>query len=133
MELKVTAYEVAPDGVATVRFNRPDRGNSWTTRMNAEYRYIMALLDADPAVRVVVLTGTGKQFCVGADFKALDHYSGGDKDYIVSVRAADVAQPGQGVRDESNLELVWHWGLRKPVSAAITSACADIEVTLAGL
>ncbi|NPT38967.1 enoyl-CoA hydratase-related protein [Paraburkholderia xenovorans] len=132
MELKVTAYEVAPDGVATVRFNRPDRGNSWTTRMNAEYRYIMALLDADPAVRVVVLTGTGKQFCVGADFKALDHYSGGDKDYIASVRADDFAQPGHGVRDEFNHELVWHWGLRKPVIAAINGACAGIAVAIAG-
>ncbi|MCX4149922.1 MULTISPECIES: enoyl-CoA hydratase-related protein [Paraburkholderia] len=132
MELKVTAYEVDTDGVATVRFNRPDRGNSWTTRMNAEYRHIMALLDADPAVRVVVLTGAGKQFCVGADFKALDLYAGGDKDYIVSVRPDDFAQPGHGVRDEFNHELVWHWGLRKPVIAAINGACAGIAVAIAG-
>lgn len=131
MELKVTAYEVDEDGIATVRFNRPDRGNSWTTRMNAEYRHIMALLDADPAVRVVVLTGAGKQFCVGADFKALDHYADGDKDYIASVRADDFAQPGHGVRDEFNHELVWHWGLRKPVIAAINGACAGIAVAIA--
>ena len=47
MELKVTDYTIDADGVATVRFNRPGRGNSWTSRMNAEYRHIMALLDDD--------------------------------------------------------------------------------------
>lgn len=132
MDLKVTTFSVDDDGVATVRFARPDRGNSWTTRMNAEYRYIMARLDADPAVRVVVLTGTGKQFCVGADFKALDHYAPGDKDYVASVRADEFAQPGYGVRDEFDHELVWHWGLRKPVIAAINGACAGIAVAIAG-
>lgn len=132
MELKVTTYEVDDIGVATVRFSRPDRGNSWTTRMNAEYRHIMAMLDADPAVRVIVLTGAGKQFCVGADFKALDHYADGEKDYVASVRPDDFAQPGRGVRNEFDHELVWHWGLRKPVIAAINGACAGIAVGIVG-
>ena len=45
---------------ATVWFDRPGRGNSWTNRMNTEYRYLMARLDADPDVRVVVVTGAGQ-------------------------------------------------------------------------
>ena len=85
MELKVTQYEIAESGVATVRFARPGRGNSWTARMNAEYRWIMQAADNDPAVRVIVLTGAGRQFCVGADFKALDYYAEGDKDYLATV------------------------------------------------
>jgi enoyl-CoA hydratase/carnithine racemase len=44
--------------------------------LNAELRWIMAALDDDPTVRVVVLTGSGDQFCVGADTKALDFYKG---------------------------------------------------------
>lgn len=132
MELKVTTCEIDRNGVATVRFNRPGRGNSWTARMNAEYRHIMSQLDDDPAVKVIVLTGAGKQFCVGADFKALDHYAEGDKDYVASVRADEFAKPGHGVRDEYDHELVWHWGLKKPVIAAINGACAGIAVAIAG-
>lgn len=132
MELKVTTYSVDQDGVATVRFNRPGRGNSWTSRMNAEYRWIMANADRDPAVKVIVLTGAGDQFCVGADFKALDYYSEGDKDYVNTVRADDFAQPGHGVRPEYDHELVWHWGLKKPVIAAINGACAGIAVAIVG-
>lgn len=60
MELKVTDYQIDADGVATVRFNRPGRGNSWTSRMNQEYRWIMATLDADPAARVIVVRGAGR-------------------------------------------------------------------------
>ena len=132
MELKVTDYAVDPDGVATVRFNRPGRGNSWTARMNHEYRWIMSTLDADPAVRVIVLRGAGKQFCVGADFKALGFYAEEERDYLATVNNAEMAKPGHGVRAEYDHDLVWHWGLRKPVICAINGACAGIAVAIAG-
>lgn len=130
MELKVTDYEIDADGVATVRFNRPGRGNSWTSRMNQEYRWIMATLDADPAARVIVVRGAGKHFSVGADFKALDHYAG-DNDYVSSVRNEGFAQPGHGVRPEYDHDVVWHWGLQKPVIAAINGACAGMAMAIA--
>jgi enoyl-CoA hydratase/carnithine racemase len=132
VELKVTQYEVNPDGVATVRFDRPGRGNSWTSRMNAEYRWIMNEADKDSAVRVIVVTGAGKQFCVGADHKALDFYAEGDKDYVSTVNPDSYAKPGHGVRAEFDHELVWHWGLQKPVIAAINGACAGIAVAIVG-
>ncbi|HSW17607.1 MAG TPA: enoyl-CoA hydratase-related protein [Ramlibacter sp.] len=132
MELKVTDYTVDADGVATVRFNRPGRGNSWTARMNNEYRWIMSTLDADPAVRVIVLRGAGKQFCVGADFKALGFYAEEERDYLATVNNAEMAQPGYGVRSEYDHDLVWLWGLRKPVICAINGACAGIAVAIAG-
>jgi len=132
LELKVTEFAIDADGVATVHFNRPGRGNSWTARLNQEYRHIMARLDADPAVRVIVVRGAGKQFCVGADFKALDFYAAEDRDYEATVGSATAAQPGYGVRPEFDHDLVWHWGMRKPVIAAINGACAGIAVALAG-
>ena len=132
MELKVTDYQVQPSGVAVVRFNRPGRGNSWTARMSQEYRWIMAKLDVDPAVRVVVVRGAGKQFCVGADFKALGFYAEEERDYVATVEAQEDARPGFGVRPEFDHDLVWHWGLRKPVIAAINGACAGIAVAIAG-
>lgn len=57
------------DGVATITLNRPEAMNSLDVATK------VALLDAvrkvadDPAVRCVVLTGTGRGFCVGQDLK----------------------------------------------------------------
>ena len=129
MELHVIETEIQ-DRVGIVRLNRPGRGNSWTQRMNVEYRWVMAEFDRDPRVRVIVVTGAGKQFCVGADFKALDHYVGKDEDYVGSFKKLELAQPGYGVREDYEHELIWHWGLSKPVIAAINGACAGIAVAL---
>lgn len=130
MDLKVTRYEI-DEGVATVWFHRPGRGNSWTSRMNAEYRWLMDSLDRDPRVRVVVLTGSGDQFCVGADTKALDFYTETDENYRDTVDPTALAQPGQGVHEEFEHDVVWHWGLRVPVIAAINGACAGIAAAIA--
>lgn len=130
MELHVTETDKEA-GVATIRLSRPGRGNSWTKRMNEEYRWLMATYDSDPDVRVIVVTGAGKQFCVGADFKALDHYVSAEQDYVQSTDAQVLPQPGHGVRKEFDHEMVWHWGLQKPVIAAINGACAGIAVALA--
>ncbi|GAA5232965.1 enoyl-CoA hydratase [Verticiella sediminum] len=130
MELKVTESHVQ-DGVALIRLNRPERGNSWTHRMNAEYRWLMKSHDANPDVRVIVVTGSGRQFCVGADFRALEHHQESTKDYVQSARELELANPGSDVHEEFEHELVWHWGLNKPVIAAVNGACAGIAVSLA--
>ncbi len=130
MELKVVRCEIK-QGIAAVTLHRPGRGNAWTKRMNAEYRHVMAGLDENPDVRVIVVTGSGRQFCAGADFKALDHYRDTGDDYVSSLRDDAMARPGHGVRPEYDHDMVWHWGLRKPVIAAINGACAGIAMSLA--
>lgn len=130
MELHVTSTSIE-DHVGIVRLDRPERGNSWTHRMNAEYRWLMQSLDANPEVRVILVTGAGKQFCVGADFRALDHHQASDQDYAKSAPAEALATPGHGVRAEFDHDLVWHWGLAKPVICGINGACAGIAVALA--
>jgi enoyl-CoA hydratase/carnithine racemase len=55
------------DGVATVTFARPDRLNSLTFGVYAELERLAAACQTDEAVRVLVLTGTGKGFCSGGD------------------------------------------------------------------
>jgi enoyl-CoA hydratase/carnithine racemase len=130
VELHVTQLSI-DQGVGLVQLDRPGRGNSWTTRMNAEYRWLMSQLDDDPQVRIIVVTGAGQQFCVGADTKALDHYRASDEDYLESFKKDVMATPGYGVHPEYEHELIWQWGLRKPVIAAINGACAGIAVALA--
>jgi enoyl-CoA hydratase/carnithine racemase len=128
VELKVTRYEVDDVGIATVWLDRPGRGNSWTGRMHDEYRWIVQQLDDDPAVRVIVLTGSESTFCVGADTKALDSYVGADG-YDPAL-AADAARPGYGVRAEYDADMVWQLGLRTPLVAAVNGACAGIAVAI---
>ncbi|THD82824.1 crotonase/enoyl-CoA hydratase family protein [Aliigemmobacter aestuarii] len=54
-------------GVARLTLNRPDRHNVLSAAMIAELTRAAADLGADPAVRVVVLTGAGESFCAGGD------------------------------------------------------------------
>ena len=63
-------YEVK-DRVATITLNRPDRLNAYTGRMAESIKLAMADAAADPAVRVIVLTGAGRGFCAGADMEVL--------------------------------------------------------------
>ena len=55
------------DGVARLTLNRPDKLNSFTGEMHAELRDALDAIQADPAVRVLVLTGAGRAFCAGQD------------------------------------------------------------------
>ena len=97
--------------------------------MHTEYRWILARLEADPAVRVVVVTGTGERFCVGGDSEALAGHveRGAYRDGVPE----EVATPGYGVRPEWDHDLVWHFGLRLPVIAAVNGACAGVGLALA--
>lgn len=126
--LTATRFEV--DGpMATVWLHRPHRHNAWTGRMYTEYRSIMARLDADAAVRVVVVTGTPPAFCVGGDSTALaGHAERGSYDDGVAI---DAATPGYGRRLEFDQDLAWHYGLRLPVIAAVNGACAGVGLALA--
>jgi methylglutaconyl-CoA hydratase len=54
-------------GVATLTLNREDKHNAFDDAVIAELTAKLKQLDADPAVRVVVLTGTGKTFSAGGD------------------------------------------------------------------
>jgi methylglutaconyl-CoA hydratase len=57
----------AEHGVAVLWLNRPEVRNAFNETMIAELTAAFAELDADPAVRAVVLAGRGKVFCAGAD------------------------------------------------------------------
>ncbi len=60
---------VVEDGVARVTLNRPDRLNAVDSGTEAELERIWSAIEADRDVRCVVLTGSGRAFCAGADMK----------------------------------------------------------------
>lgn len=55
------------DGVATVTLNRPAAMNALDTELKTALREALTSAAEDPAVRAVVLTGSGRAFCVGQD------------------------------------------------------------------
>ncbi len=57
------------DGVATVTLDRPDRLNALSRRTRRELTALLAGWESDEAVRVYLITGTGRAFCVGHDVK----------------------------------------------------------------
>ena len=61
-------FEVSK-GVARVTLNRPERLNAVDSAADAALHDIWTAIDEDPAIRCVVLTGTGRAFCAGADMK----------------------------------------------------------------
>ena len=127
-DLKVTRYEVR-DRIATVTLHRPERLNAWTGRMHTEYRALLARAEADPAVRVIVVTGAGRGFCAGADARALEgHVERGAYDSGVG---PDLAMPGYGIRPEFDADFAYHFGIPKPIIAAVNGAAAGVGFVLA--
>ena len=58
--------EVA-DGVATITLNRPDKLNAVNEAMHRELAQAFDRIEADAAIRAVLLTGAGRGFCAGQD------------------------------------------------------------------
>ena len=97
------------DGVLLLTLNRPDRMNGWTPDLEAAYFDLLDAGDADPGVRVIVVTGAGRAFCAGADMGRLKALSSGAQK--MTARSRPKTHP---------------LSIRKPIVAAINGACAGI-------
>jgi methylglutaconyl-CoA hydratase len=70
-----TVYTTA-EHVATITLNRPEKRNALDDLTIRELRAALAEADRDEAVRIVVLTGAGNDFCAGADLSQLEKIAG---------------------------------------------------------
>lgn len=131
-DLKAISYSV-DDHVARLTLDRPHRRNAWTGRMHLEYRWAMTEAEADPDVRVVVVTGAESDdgrtsFCVGADTKALEgHVDKGG--YDDGLRGTEPPMPP--VDDAFAADFAFQLGMRTPVIAAVNGAAAGVGLVIA--
>lgn len=68
MDLETIDYSTA-DGVAHVRFNRPEGANAVNPAFSRDLRNVMLEIEHDDAVKAVSVTAAGKVFCAGGDLK----------------------------------------------------------------
>ena len=108
------------NGITTIAFNRPEKRNAMSPQLHKEMFQLLTEIRYDPETRVIVLTGTGDNFCAGQDLKQ----------YSLEMES----QPPQ-VRDEVR-EKVRRWRnemlrtLPQPVIARITGWCLGGALTV---
>jgi len=127
MELTELRYEVA-DRIATIRLHRPERLNAFTPTMADELVRVTAAADADDEVRVVVVTGSGRGFCAGADLGAgADTFA----DRLTRYRPPTLREDIAGYpRDAGGVVSLAFAALRKPVIAAINGPAVGVGATM---
>ena len=123
MEFQCLKY-VKKDAICYLTLNRPAKLNALNAVMMAELREALDVIEADPDIRVAILTGAGRAFSAGFD---LEREPGG-------------ADPHEMQADEWRSHLISYidtfmmvWNLSKPVIAAVNGyalagACELVQV-----
>jgi enoyl-CoA hydratase/carnithine racemase len=115
----------AADGIATITLHRPEKMNAFTHAMMNEMIAAFDLIDADDAVRVVIVTGHGdRAFCAGADLTP------GDGGRVFSSSEAVETLSDPRVRDGGGLLTLRIYQCKKPVIAAVNGAAVGVGVTM---
>lgn len=113
------------DGIAVATFNRPDQMNTFGVAMMRDLLDLFDRTDADDAVRAVVLTGSGRAFCAGADLGQGD----ATFDYKPGARPDDIDV--NGVRRDGGGRVVLRiFESLKPVVSAVNGAAVGVGATM---
>lgn len=127
MEYQAILYDVS-ERIATITLNRPERMNSFSAELLAEWEHALRRSAEDDGVRAVIVTGAGRAFCAGADLQAI----GGEDDRILMV--------GRSAEERRNsLRYTVHrvplavQQLDKPYIAAINGAATGAGMDMASM
>jgi 2-(1,2-epoxy-1,2-dihydrophenyl)acetyl-CoA isomerase len=113
------------DGVATVTLNRPEAMNALDLATKDALLASLRRVADDPAVRCVVLTGTGRAFCVGQDLR----------EHVALLSTGDGSHGGEAlsstVAEHYNPIVELLSGMNKPVIAAVNGIAAGAGASFA--
>jgi enoyl-CoA hydratase/carnithine racemase len=129
MALEETLYQVS-DRVATITLNRPDKLNAWTGTMEREVRASMYEAEKDESVRVILLAGSGRGFCAGADISLLNSIANEG----IGERTRALANTPNGhrpeVRPDFQKKYSYFPSIQKPVIAAVNGPAVGLGFVL---
>lgn len=122
-------YEVE-DPVATITLNRPEVLNAWTPRMESEVRDAFRRAERDPAAVGIVITGSGRGFCAGADLNVLAGLSSGDVGDASRVGGTTEAPGDPAMGEDFRGTFTYLLSIPKPVIAAVNGPVAGMAVPI---
>lgn len=123
--LTMSLVLVAPDehvpAVTVLTLNRPEAMNAYNMELHTAMLEAIQAADADPSVRVIVLTGAGRAFCAGADISEGFSSAGVDS----------VPEMHEGVmRDAGGILNLAVFECDTPLIAAVNGAAVGIGATM---
>ena len=107
------------DNIATITLNRPNSANGINPTLAKELAEAALICDQDPAIRCVILTGTGKMFCAGGDLKAV----GGQPE--------EAAKKIKGMADDLHRATSTFARMSKPCIVAVNGIAAGAGFSMA--
>ena len=123
-EFSTLSLEVE-DGIAVATFNRPDKMNTFNAAMMGDLLALFDRTDADDAIKAVIVTGSGRAFCAGADLgRGGDTFDTSKRDLTDEIVVDGVRRDGGG-----RVALRIYDSL-KPVIAAVNGAAVGVGATM---
>jgi enoyl-CoA hydratase/carnithine racemase len=106
------------NNILTIAINRPERLNALTEAAINEFIGILDLADQNDGVKAIIVTGTGRGFCAGADLE-----KGGDT-------FADSQTPESEYRDWGGRLTLRIYEMKKPMIGAINGPAVGVGITM---
>lgn len=110
------------DGIGMITLHRPDRLNAFNPQMMEDLLAVFDVTDADDDVRAVIVTGSGRAFCAGADLAS------GTEIFDLSKMPAGSIE--DGLRDGGGQVSLRIFESLKPIIAAVNGAAVGVGATM---